>query len=278
MLIGKLLVKISVKQNLPWKSLLVTCFFVACGFSVVYGFVNYSYELGHWSLFSRFILRTAGLLALLFAALPWLLLRKKSSQTTLLLSGFALLVLVVIMMSYSLTYQSEGSPDAILFTQSDGELITDSSSNGIIEVGFSYPIFTPNIALQNISSFSRDFDVYFRLVDSAGETWLYRGVRRHSDGTALSVESSVRGLLSRNPAYVFLPLQLAPQSRIEGRVAFVITHLDEGNSFTTALAQSQSATLELRAVVATEKTSRQNNSQPLRQSSEILAVIDVKQQ
>jgi len=271
MLTGKHTVKKLVNTLTHYRLLRIAFSAVSCSIGlvlVVFYFGN-SYEIGQWSLFKRAILLDVGLLLVVLALLPWLLIRKKSPLTTLLSGCFAALLLLVPVFG-KIILPAASTAESVRFVQSDGQLITDSSSNGIIEVGFSYPIFTPDISLENSSSFSRDFSVYFRLVDRSGDTWLYRAVREETEGIGLSVEASVQGLLSRNDSYVFLPLKLAPNESLSGRVAFVITHLDEGNSFTQALAESQSAALELRTVSGTTSASQAN------QTGEILASIDVK--
>ncbi|MEX2469107.1 MAG: hypothetical protein WD396_05060 [Pseudohongiellaceae bacterium] len=125
-------------------------------------------------------------------------------------------------------------------------LITDRSSNGIVEVGFSYPIFTPAIELTNEGLFTRQVMIFFRMTTAAGESQLFRAVRAEVPPSGLSVEATVRGMLAGNADYLFNPLALPPRRPVSGRVIFVISSLDDGRSFTEALGAAQAATLELR--------------------------------
>lgn len=130
--------------------------------------------------------------------------------------------------------------------QIQNSLITDSSSNGIVEVGFSYPIFTPTISLTNNGLYTRSVSVFLRMVDPEGEQALFRGVRAEIPGQGLSVESSIRGMLSENGNYLFNPLTLPPMRPVTGRVVFIISNLDDGASFTEALRVASQVQLELR--------------------------------
>jgi len=125
-------------------------------------------------------------------------------------------------------------------------LITDSSSNGIVEVGFSYPIYTPTIEFTNQGLFTRQVNVFLRMTNADGEDALYRGVRSRIPGQGLNVEASIRGMLSENEEYLFNPLQLPPQRGVVGRVVFIISNLDDGASFTEALRSARNVQLELR--------------------------------
>ena len=126
------------------------------------------------------------------------------------------------------------------------QLISDRSSNGLVEIGFSYPIFTPTIRVSSSELFTRRMDVYFRLVDETGQSTLYRGVRKRVPGSALSVESTVRGMLEQNDEYSFLPLDIPPMATVSTRPVFVITNNEDGRSFTRSLQLAQAAVFELR--------------------------------
>lgn len=130
--------------------------------------------------------------------------------------------------------------------QVTAELITDSSSNGIIEVGFSYPIYTPAIRLGNLELFTKQVNVFFRMTDGAGEMALFRAVRKRIPGSSLSVESTVQGMLSESEGYDFIPLEIPPASSVTTRVAFIISNLDQGSNFTDALDRATQAQFELR--------------------------------
>jgi hypothetical protein len=136
--------------------------------------------------------------------------------------------------------------------QLQSQLITDSSSNGIVEVGFSYPIYTPTLRLSNHELFTREANVFLRMIDANGEVALFRAVRSNIPGNSLSVEATVRGMLSENEEYLFIPLQLPPKSSVTGRVVFIISNLDDGSTFTEALGRAYQAQFELRDPVSGE--------------------------
>lgn len=131
--------------------------------------------------------------------------------------------------------------------QLSSRLITDSSSNGLVEVGFSYPIYTPAITVTNNGLFTEQVNVFLRMVDANGESALFRAVRDNVPGASLSVESSVRGLLSESSATLFLPLRVPPVGSVSGQLVFIISNLDDGSSFTDALASAYQAQFELRS-------------------------------
>ncbi len=130
--------------------------------------------------------------------------------------------------------------------QVTAELITDSSSNGIIEVGFSYPIYTPALRVGNLELFTKQVNVFLRMTDANGEDALFRAVRKLIPGSSLSVESTVQGMLSESAGYEFIPLEIPPASSITTRVAFIISNLNDGTTFTEALGRAYQAQFELR--------------------------------
>lgn len=130
--------------------------------------------------------------------------------------------------------------------QVSNELITDSSSNGIIEVGFSYPIYTPSLRVGNLELFTKQVNVFLRMTDVDGEVLLFRAVRKRIPDSSLSVESTVQGMLSESAGYEFIPLEIPPASSITTRVVFIISSLDEGSTFTDALDGASKAQFELR--------------------------------
>ncbi len=136
--------------------------------------------------------------------------------------------------------------DAIHLDQLDSSLLSDRSSNGIIEIGFQYPIFTPSISLVNRDAFTRDVNIFLRITDIDQEASLFRAVRSKSADEKLSVESTIRGMLSNNFRYLFNPVRLAPGQSITGRPVFIITNLEDGASFTEALNSGHIGYLELR--------------------------------
>lgn len=130
--------------------------------------------------------------------------------------------------------------------QVSNELITDSSSNGIIEVGFSYPIYTPALRVENLELYTKQINVFLRMTDDVGEVALFRAVRRRIPGSSLSVESTVQGMLSESDDYEFIPLQIPPVRSITTRVAFIISNVESGSTFTDALDRAAAAQFELR--------------------------------
>lgn len=135
---------------------------------------------------------------------------------------------------------------AISISMVEQQLITDSSSNALIEIGFAYPIYTPTVVLRNGRLSSREIDVYLRMIDGAGQTMLYRAVREEVPPGTLSVEATVQGMLSTNDRYLFLPLRLAPGAELTGRLVFVITAMEENASFLDELRRANLAQFELR--------------------------------
>ena len=136
--------------------------------------------------------------------------------------------------------------DEIYLDQLDSNLLSDRSSNGIVEIGFRYPIFTPTISLVNRDAFTRDVNIFLRIIDRDQEATLFRAVRSKTDDEKLSVESTIRGMLSNNFRYLFNPVRLAPGQVISGRPVFIITNLEDGANFTEALGSDHIGYLELR--------------------------------
>ena len=136
--------------------------------------------------------------------------------------------------------------DGIEARQLESSLISDRSSNGIIEVGFRYPIYTPRLSIRNRELFTRHVNVFLRMIDADDEVALFRAVRLNVPGNSLSVESTVQGMLSENSNYEFNPLELPPRLSVEGQVVFVISNLEDGNTFTEALRTAAQAQFELR--------------------------------
>ncbi len=130
--------------------------------------------------------------------------------------------------------------------QLDSALITDASSNGLIEIGFAYPIYTPLITLRNTGLYTEYVNVFLRVTDANDGSALFRAVRAEVPDAGLSVESSVRGMLSNNGDYRFNPLALPPAKTVQGRMVFIISSLDDGTSFTDALSSAFKAEFEIR--------------------------------
>ena len=138
------------------------------------------------------------------------------------------------------------SPGEIQGVQLNSALITDASSNGLVEVGFAYPIYTPLITLRNTGLYTEYVNVFLRVTDANHGSALFRAVRAEVPGAGLSVESSVRGMLSDNDDYRFNPLALPPAKIVRGRMVFIISSLDDGTSFTDALSSAFKAEFEIR--------------------------------
>ena len=128
----------------------------------------------------------------------------------------------------------------------ESSLISDRSSNGIIEVGFRYPIYTPTLLIKNRELFTRRVNVFLRMIDANEEVALFRAVRQNVPENVLSVESTLLGMLSENANYVFNPLELPPGISVEGQAVFIISNLDDGATFTDALRTASQAQLEFR--------------------------------
>ncbi len=165
------------------------------------------------------------------------------------LTGFVLAVCLPALLPAFLFYLlllPRQAGEGIEFTQLQNSLISDSSSNGIVEIGFAYPIYTPTVQFQNRELFTRRVTIFLRMVDASGEEALFRGVRAIVPGSGLSVEATVQGMLARNDGYLFNPLTLPPRKALTGRVVFVISNAESGALFTEALRDAQSVQLELR--------------------------------
>ncbi len=132
------------------------------------------------------------------------------------------------------------------------QLITDSSSNGYVEVGFGYPIYTPRLRIKNDDLYTRNVEIFFRVVDQSGEVYLYRAVRENLPDSSLSVESAVRVMLSESLDFLFNPISIAPFNEIEGKVAFIISNADNGADVMQQFSESQSSVIEFRDEVSQE--------------------------
>ena len=161
--------------------------------------------------------------------------------------GFAVclpaLVPAILYFVWLLPRQSSGQ---IQGDQLDSALITDASSNGLIEIGFAYPIYTPLITFRNTGLYTEYVNVFLRVTDANDGSALFRAVRAKVPDAGLSVESSVRGMLSNNGDYRFNPLALPPAKTVQGRMVFIISSLDDGSSFTDALSSAFRAEFEIR--------------------------------
>jgi hypothetical protein len=165
-------------------------------------------------------------------------------------AGFFLLPSLALIALYYFMMLPQREGTGVRGEQILSALITDASSNGFVEIGFSNPIYTPTLEIENLELYTRDVEAYLRVTDAAGETSLYRAVRGEIPGSALSVEASVRGLLSETEGYLYNPIRVAPLSTRVGRLVFVISTADDGRSFSQSLKDAQSAQFELRVPVS----------------------------
>ena len=200
-------------------------------------------KFGEYSLFARACLVNLVVVACLIALLPFwspLLRMKRQLMVLMILTSW-----IPAFIFYLLILPSRAVNELDL-DQQDSSLLSDRSSNGIIEIGFQYPIFTPTISLVNRDAFTRDVTIFLRLIDRNKESALFRAVRLRSDSENLSVESTIRGMLSTNLRYLFNPIKLPPGESISGRPVFIITNLEDGASFTEALGNGYTGSFELR--------------------------------
>ncbi len=209
----------------------------------VFGFSRNPALIGELPLVVRAVILDFAVLAALIAAYPFYpIFRAKPGTYSLVVCLPALLPAFV----YFLFILPQQAQDSLLGEQLRSDLITDGSSNAIVEVGFAYPIYTPTIQLRNEGLFTRQVNIFLRIIDGNGESALFRGVRSRVPGTSLSVESSVQGMLSRNDGYLFNPVSLPPRKVVQGRVVFIISNLNDGTSFMDALSSAFQASFEIR--------------------------------
>ncbi|MCY3564635.1 MAG: hypothetical protein OXH27_00475 [Gammaproteobacteria bacterium] len=204
---------------------------------------------GRQDLLIRAVLFLLPALAALTAA--WIPLRAHAPRAARLLALFYIPVLFG-GFGYFLFWMPRFAESVLSIDMVEQRLITDSSSNALVEIGFAFPIFTPTVELRNGELFSREVDIYLRMIDSDGRPMLYRAVREEVPPGTLSVEATVRGMLSANERYLFLPVRLAPGEEATGRLVFVITALDEGASFMGEMRRANLAQFELRDAIGGE--------------------------
>lgn len=206
-------------------------------------FVRSPAALGAEELIVRFLVVSTAIVAALVALYPFVsLFRNKPGRYLLWVCLPGLLPGVV----YYFFLLPAQAGEGMAARQLQSQLISDRSSNGIIEVGFAYPIYTPTLEVTNRELFTRDVNVFLRIVDANNETTLFRAVRSQIPGSSLSVEGTVRGMLSENTDFLFLPLRVPPVSRVEGKIVFIISNLNDGTTFTEALGRAYQAQFELR--------------------------------
>ena len=195
----------------------------------------------------RALLVAAPLCLGLAACYPWL---PWSRPRPLLFGGVALAPALLAPCWYFLVFlpgqAGEGEGEGVVAEQIRGGLITDSSSSGIIEVGFSYPIFAPTLSITNRELYTRHVNVFLRMEDANNESILFRAVRSEVPDGGLSVEATVRGMLGGNEGFLFIPVAIPPLSSRSGRLVFIISNLDDGTTFSEALGRAYNAWFQIR--------------------------------
>jgi len=219
----------------------VSAFLVAI--ITVYGFANNPASIGELPLGIRAAILDVAILAALVAVYPFYpVFRDKPGAYGLVVCLPALIPAFI----YFLFLLPQRAENSLAGEQLRSDLITDGSSNAIVEVGFAYPIYTPTISLRNQGLYTRQVNLFLRIIDANGEAALFRGVRGRVPGNSLSVESSVQGMLSRNDGYLFNPVTLPPGTDVSGRIVFIISNLNDGTSFMDALRSAFQANFEIR--------------------------------
>ncbi len=235
--------KISLRQSIISLASLLLAVFLAVFIS------SHGAEIGEQPLILRAILLALNILAGLISLLPFL----PGFANKPLSFAFAICLPAILPgFIYYLAILPSQAGTGFEAQQLRSELITDSSSNGIVEVGFSYPVYTPTISIKNRELFTQNVNVFLRMIDSGGAASLFRAVRRQVPGSALTVESSIRGLLSERDGVVFLPIAVPPLTEISGQVVFIISNLNDGTSFNDAISSAYQAQFELRDPVTGE--------------------------
>lgn len=204
---------------------------------------NHAASFGEAPLLIRALLINLAVLAMLVALYPvYAVFQFRTSVFAWMICLPAMLPALI----YFLVLLPRQAGEGIEFSQLQNSLISDRSSNGIVEIGFAYPIYTPTISLRNRELFTRQVSVFLRVEDPEGQPALFRAVRAEIPEQGLSVEATVQGMLSENDDYLFNPVVLPPQSEVLGKVVFIISNVDDGGSFTEAMRVATSVQLELR--------------------------------
>jgi len=214
---------------------------IAIGVSSV--FFVFATQVGNFSLLNRLLIaETATLFCLIgiYPFIPWF------SSKAKIYSGLVCVPALLAVAWYFFGYLSTQATGGVLGQQLASDLISERSSNGLIEVGFAYPIYTPTIRITNNELFTKELNVYLRIIDGNNEAALFRAVRATLPDSRLSVEATVNGLLSANTGYLFIPIAVPPGDAVEGRVVFIISDLNDGSTFNEALGRSYPGQFEIR--------------------------------
>ena len=160
--------------------------------------------------------------------------------------GIVCIPLLLVVAWYFYSYLPTQAIGGVSGRQLTSETISDSTSNGIIEIGFAYPIYTPAIQISNNELFTKELNIFLRILDGNNEPALFRAIRAILPDSRLSVEATVNGLLSENSDFLFIPIVVPPGVTVEGKVVFVISNLNDGSTFDEALGRSYPGQFEIR--------------------------------
>jgi len=210
--------------------------------AILLWFLQNPLVVGRYSLGHRAALAEASAL-LLFSATALVLRIARRRLGVYLLAALLILVPPPV---YFLYWLPRLASDGVEAEQLDSALITESTSNGIIEVGFAYPIYTPTLLISNRTVSTAEYDVYLRIYDANADSSLFRAVRGVLPNQSLSVEAAVNGMLSRSSGYLFNPVSVPPLGSVTGRLVFIISNLRDGTTFDDALNSAYPAEFELR--------------------------------
>ena len=230
-------------MNSSLRQIIISTVAVLVTISIVVVVLHNPARLGSEPLINRALLVSLAIVSALIAIYPFAAFFTGRPGTYATVVFLPVFVLVLIYYLYFLPSQAG---EGLSVEQLESQLITDSSSNGIIEVGFSYPIYTPTLSIINHELFTRRVNVFLRMVDGNGEIALFRAAREEIPGSGLTVEATVRGMLSENDGYEFIPIDLPPNRSVTAKVVFVISNLDVGKTFTDALTEASQVQFELR--------------------------------
>lgn len=230
-------------MNTTLKKIIISISALLVAVAMVVFFAQNPARIGSEPLFIRAALLSLAIVAALVAAYPFNPLF--SGKPGIYAATVCLPALIPVLAYYFILLPNQAGM-GLTGEQISNELITDSSSNGIIEVGFSYPIYTPALRIGNLELYTKQVNVFLRMTDGAGEVSLFRAVRETIPGSSLSVESTVQGMLSESAGYAFIPLQIPPARSVTTRVAFILSNIESGSTFIDALDKASQAQFELR--------------------------------
>ena len=121
---------------------------------------------GEYPLVLRAILLNVMVLAILGALYPFFSINLRAVRKY---QGYLFLLCCAPAFVFYLFVLPFRSLDMLSLEQQDSTLLSDRSSNGIIEIGFQYPIFTPAISIINRGAYSREVNIFLRIIDTNQE-------------------------------------------------------------------------------------------------------------